>query len=175
MKKVKQKAYELFESNFIANIEIGTINGLKQIHSFLFGGLYDFAGQIRHKNIAKKGFQFANALYLKETLNSIEKMPENTIGEIIKKYIEMNIAHPFLEGNGRATRIWLDLILKKNLSVCVDWSKIEKKEYLEAMEISPTNENKILNLIKKALTHEINNREIIIKRIDYSYYYEEID
>lgn len=171
----KQRAYELFDSQIINDIEVGTINGLQQIHSFLFGGLYDFAGKIRTKNISKDNFAFANALYLKATLHTIECMKENTFDEIIDKYIEMNIAHPFMEGNGRATRIWLDLILKKNLSFVVDWSLIKKEDYLNAMRVSPYSDKAIKELIKKALTDTINSRELFMKGIDYSYYYEEVE
>ena len=171
-KTSKQKAYELFESGFIDNIEVGTAKGLQQIHGFIFGGLYDFAGQIRTMNIAKGGFAFAHALYLGDTLAHIEKMPENTLEEIVNKYVEMNVAHPFMEGNGRSTRIWLDLILKKNLKKCVDWSLIDKKEYLAAMRKSVSDPESIFELIKNALTDDIYNREIIMKGIDYSYYYE---
>ncbi len=171
----KHRAYELFDSKIINDIEVGSINGLQQIHSFLFGGLYDFAGQIRSKNISKDNFVFASALYLKETLNKIEHMSENTFDEIIDKYIEMNIAHPFMEGNGRATRIWLDLILKKNLSFVVDWSKIKKEDYLNAMRVSPNSDKKIKELIKQALTDNTNSRELFMKGIDYSYYYEEVE
>lgn len=171
--KSKLKAYALFESSFIQSIEVGTVKGLQQIHSYLFGGLYDFAGKIRTVNISKGGFMFANALYLPQVLSEIEKMSEDTLENIIDKYIEMNIAHPFIEGNGRSTRIWLDLILKKNLSVCVDWSKIDKKEYLNAMQKSPTNGALIKNLIVNALTDKINDREVFVKGVDYSYYYEE--
>ena len=170
--KSKQKAYELFESGFIDNIEVGTAKGLKQIHSYLFGGLYDFAGKIRTVNIAKGGFAFAPALYLDGALAHIEKMPESSLEEIVKKYVEMNIAHPFLEGNGRSTRIWLDLILKKNLGKCVDWSRIDKKDYLAAMRESVDDPARIFDLIQNALTCEIDSREIIMKGIDYSYYYE---
>ena len=169
----KIKAYELFESGIIGDIEVGTINGLKQIHAYLFGGLYDFAGQIRKLNISKGGFVFASVGYLKETLLSIEKMPENNVEQIVRKYVEMNVAHPFMEGNGRTTRIWLDLILKKNLCKCVDWSKIDKTEYLNAMKLSVVDYSNILTLIKNALTDQINDREIFMKGIDYSYYYEE--
>ena len=171
----KQKAYELFDSDIINDIEVGTIKGLQQIHAFLFGGLYSFAGKIRNKNISKNNFAFANALYLNETLNNIEKMDESTFDNIVDKYIEMNIAHPFMEGNGRATRIWLDLILKKNLSKVVDWSRIEKEQYLEAMRASVYSDKKIKFLLKQALTNDINNRELFMKGIDYSYYYEEIE
>ena len=171
--KSKIKAYDLFDSGAINDIDSGTIRGLQQIHSYLFGGLYDFAGKIREKNISKGGFTFANSMYLHDTLKKIETMPESTVDEIIEKYVEMNIAHPFMEGNGRSTRIWLDLIFKNNLSKCVDWSKIDKKEYLIAMQKSPVNDSKIKKLIKSALTDRIDDREIFMKGIDYSYYYEE--
>ena len=171
--KSKQKAYSLLEGGLIESIEVGTVKGLKQIHSFIFGGLYDFAGQIRTHNISKGGFKFANALYLEENLKTIEKMPESTLEEIVQKYVEMNVAHPFMEGNGRATRIWLDLILKKNLGKCVDWSGIDKAKYLEAMEKSPISTNEIFSLIQNALTDKVNDRELFMKGIDYSYYYEE--
>ncbi|MCM1394281.1 MAG: Fic family protein [[Eubacterium] siraeum] len=171
--KSKQKAYTLFESSFIDSIEVGTVKGLKQIHSYLFGGLYSFAGQIRTANISKGGFMFASAAYLPQALSSIESMPESTLDDIVDKYVEMNVAHPFMEGNGRSTRIWLDLILKKNLSVCVDWSKIDKRDYLAAMQLSPTNADEIKTLIKGALTDRIDDREVFMKGIDYSYYYEE--
>ena len=169
----KKKAYEMFESGIINDVEVGTINGIKQIHAYLFGGLYDFAGQIRKLNISKGGFAFASVGYLEQTLATIEKMPVTTVEEIVKKYVEMNIAHPFMEGNGRTTRIWLDLILKKSLSKCVDWSKIDKTEYLEAMKLSVVDYSKILTLIENALTDKIFDREIFMKGIDYSYYYEE--
>lgn len=171
--KSKLKAYELFESGFINQIEVGTVRGLQQIHGYLFGGLYDFAGQIRTVNIAKGGFAFAPAMYLSQSLALIEEMPELTIEDIIKKYVEMNVAHPFKEGNGRSTRIWLDLILKKNLKCLVDWSKINKSDYLAAMQKSPVDSSDIFALIKFALTDEIDSREIFMKGIDYSYYYEE--
>ena len=170
--KSKQKAYELFESGFIDNIEVGTVRGLQQIHGYIFGGLYDFAGQIRTVNISKGGFAFASAQFLRENLEKIEQLPEDTFDAIVCKYVEMNVAHPFREGNGRSTRIWLDLILKKNLKQCVDWSKIDKKEYLSAMQESVVNPTKIHALLKGALTDDIHNREIIMKGIDYSYYYE---
>lgn len=173
--KSKQKAYELFESGLISEIEVGTAKGLQQIHAYIFGGLYDFAGQIRTMNIAKGGFAFAPAMYLQDNLRLIEQMPEDTIENIVKKYVEMNIAHPFMEGNGRSTRIWLDLILKKNLKKCTDWSQINKREYLTAMQESPTEPAHIFELIKNALTDDINNRELFMKGIDYSYYYEQID
>lgn len=171
--KSKDKAYQLFESSLIENIETGTVKGLKQIHSYLFGGLYDFAGKIRTKNISKGGFKFAAAEFLQENLNQIEKMEETTFTQIADKYVEMNVAHPFMEGNGRTTRIWLDLMLKKNLKKCVDWSKIDKKQYLGAMEESVLDSSKIKNLLENALTDKINDREIFMKGIDYSYYYEE--
>ena len=169
----KDRAYQLFESGAINDIEVGTTNGLQQIHAYIFGGLYDFAGQIRKLNISKGGFVFASVGYLDETLLSIEKMPESTTEEIVKKYVEMNVAHPFMEGNGRTTRIWLDLIFKKNLSKCVDWSKIDKTNYLYAMKKSVVDYSDILSLIKNALTDKISDREIFMKGIDYSYYYEE--
>lgn len=169
----KIKAYELFESGIINDVEVGTINGLKQIHAYLFGGLYDFAGQVRKLNIAKGGFTFAVVEYLDETLLSVERMPETTLKEIVDKYVEMNVAHPFMEGNGRTTRIWLDLILKKNLFKCVDWSKIDKTEYLNAMKESVVDSSKIFVLIENALTDKISDREVFLKGIDYSYYYEE--
>jgi cell filamentation protein len=171
--KSKTKAYALFESSFIDSIEVGTTKGLQQIHAYLFGGLYDFAGQIRQKNISKGGFQFAASHFLGETLKQIDAMPEITFDNIIEKYVEMNIAHPFMEGNGRSTRIWLDLILKKRLGKCVDWSKISKRDYMAAMKQSPINSNTLKNLLKKALTDKINDRETFMKGIDYSYYYEE--
>ena len=171
--KSKTKAYALFESSFIDSIEVGTTKGLQQIHAYLFGGLYDFAGQIRQKNISKAGFQFAVSRFLDKTLKQIETMPETTFDHIIDKYVEMNIAHPFMEGNGRSTRIWLDLILKKRIKQCVDWSKISKKDYMDAMKQSPINSTTLKTLLEKALTDKINDRETFMKGIDYSYYYEE--
>ena len=171
--KSKSKAYALFESSLIDNIEVGTVKGLQQIHAYLFGGLYDFAGQIRTVNIAKGGFQFAMAQFLPQTLATIEQMPETTFEEIADKYVEMNIAHPFREGNGRATRIWLDLILKKQLQKCVDWSKIDKNDYLNAMQKSVADSSDIKRLLQSALTDRINDRETFMKGIDYSYYYEQ--
>lgn len=171
--KSKTKAYALFESSFIDSIEVGTAKGLQQVHAYLFGGLYDFAGQIRQKNISKGGFQFAVAHYLGNSLNQIERMPEDTLDEIVDKYVEMNIAHPFMEGNGRSMRIWLDLILKKQLKKSVDWSKISKNDYLNAMVKSSTNSTELKNLMRNSLTDEINSREMFMKGIDYSYYYEE--
>jgi cell filamentation protein len=172
--KSKLKAYALFESSFIDSIEVGTSKGLQQIHAYLFGGLYDFAGQIRQKNISKGGFQFAVSHFLGNTLRQIEKMPENTFDEIVDKYVEMNIAHPFMEGNGRSTRIWLDLIFKKRLKKCVDWSRISKNDYLNAMVRSAVNSSILKKLLKNALTDEIDSHEMFMKGIDYSYYYEEI-
>ena len=172
--KSKQKAYLLFDSTFAERIEVGTTKGLQQIHSFLFGGLYDFAGKIRQCNIGKGGFTFASVDYLATTLYGIDLMPEDTLENIVKKYVEMNVAHPFMEGNGRSTRIWLDLILKKNLSVCVDWSKINKNDYLLAMRNSPYDDGMIQRLIAEAITTETDNREVFMKGIDYSYYYEEV-
>ena len=171
--KSKSKAYALFESSLIDNIEVGTVKGLQQIHAYLFGGLYDFAGQIRTVNIAKGGFQFAMAQFLPRTLATIEQMPETTFEEIADKYVEMNIAHPFREGNGRATRIWLDLILKKQLHKCVDWSNIDKNDYLNAMQKSVADSSDIKRLLQSALTDKINDRETFMKGIDYSYYYEQ--
>jgi cell filamentation protein len=171
--KSKSKAYALFDSSFIHSIEVGTAKGLQQIHGYLFGGLYDFAGQIRQKNISKGGFQFAVARFLGETLKRIDAMPDKTFDEIVAKYVELNVAHPFMEGNGRSTRIWLDLLLKKRLKKCVDWSKIGKKEYMDAMIKSPANSSALKKLLKKALTDKIDNRELFMKGIDYSYYYEE--
>jgi len=173
--KSKTKAYALFESSFINSIEVGTTKGLQQIHAYLFGGLYDFAGQIRQKNISKGGFQFAVSRFLGETLTQIEAMPETTFDEIVNKYVEMNIAHPFMEGNGRGTRIWLDLILKKRLKKCVDWSKIGKRDYMNSMKQSLTNSSVLKKLLKNALTNKINDRDMFMKGIDYSYYYEEND
>lgn len=168
----KQRAYALFNDRAFNKIEVGTIKGLQDIHIYLFGGLYDFAGQIRGCNIAKGDFAFAPSMYLKENLVLIEQMPEDTIDNIVKKYVEMNIAHPFMEGNGRSMRIWLDLILKKNLRECVDWSKIEKRSYLSAMRKSPVDSSDIFNLINNALSDDIDSREIFMRGIDISYSYE---
>ena len=173
--KSKKKAYEFFQSNLVADDDVGTTKALQQIHAYLFGGLYDFAGKIRTVNISKGGFQFAMAQYLPEILQKIEKMGESTFDEIADKYVEMNIAHPFREGNGRSTRIWLDLILKKNLKKCIDWRKISKKDYLSAMEESAADASRIKALLRNALTDKINDREIFMKGIDYSYYYEEAE
>ena len=170
--KSLQKAFQLFESGDIERMEIGTTKGLQQIHKYIFDGLYDFAGKIRDKNISKGGFRFANALYLNEILPKIEQMPENTFEEIIAKYVEMNIAHPFMEGNGRTMRIWLDLILKKRLNKVINWQFVDKTLYLQAMERSPINDLEIRFLLKENLTSETENREIIFKSIEQSYYYE---
>ena len=167
-----KKARQLFESGEINRIETGTVKGLLQIQGFLFRGLYPFAGQIRDKNISKGGFRFANSLYLKEILNVVEKMPEETFEQIIAKYVEMNVAHPFMEGNGRAARIWLDLMLKKNLGKVVDWQKVSRKAYLQAMERSPVNDLELRVLLEPNLTDKVNDREIIFKGIEQSYYYE---
>jgi cell filamentation protein len=167
-----QKAIALFTSGAIATIEVGTTHGLQQIHHALFDGLYDFAGQIRKVNISKGGFRFVNSLYLDAALAAIEKMPEGNFEEIIAKYVEMNIAHPFMEGNGRATRIWLDLILKARLGKVVDWQRVDKDLYLQAMERSPINDLELRFLLSSALTVEVDNREIIFKGIEQSYYYE---
>jgi len=171
--KSKTKAYALFESSLLHTIEIGTAKGLQQIHGYLFGGLYAFAGQIRQKNISKGGFQFAVSHFLGNTLAQIDAMRENTFDDIINKYVEMNIAHPFMEGNGRSTRIWLDLILKKRLKKCVDWSKISKENYMNAIILSPRDSSRLKAHITNALTPKINDRELYMKGIDYSYYYEE--
>lgn len=167
-----ENAYRLFESDEISKFEVGTTKGLIQIHEYLFQGLYDFAGHIRNKNISKGGFRFANALYLKEILVKIEQMPETNFEEIIAKYVEMNIAHPFMEGNGRTMRIWLDLILKTKLEKVVNWQFVDKSLYLQAMERSPINDLELRTLLNTNLTHEINNRELIFKGIEQSYYYE---
>lgn len=171
----KRKAYQLYKTNLINEDEVGKTISLKKIHAYLFEGLYDFAGKIRTKTISKGGFVFANGDFLHETLKQIDKMPQSTFNEIVEKYIEMNIAHPFMEGNGRATRIWLDLILIKELKQCIDWSKIDKKDYFDAMKDSPVSDIKIKALLKAALSDEIDNRELFMKGIDTSYYYEEIE
>lgn len=167
-----ENAFRLFESGDINNIEVGTTAGLQDIHHYLFDGLYDFAGKIRELNISKGYFRFANALYLKEILVKIEQMPENTFEQIIEKYVEMNIAHPFMEGNGRSTRIWLDMMLKKNLGQVVNWQNVDKNLYLQAMERSPINDLEIRFLLQANLTDDVNNREMIFKGIEQSYYYE---
>ncbi len=171
----RKKAYTLIEGNIVADKDIGTVKALQQIHAYLFGGLYDFAGQIRTKTISKGNTLFCLAEYLHENLKTIEQMPETTFDEIVSKYVEMNVAHPFMEGNGRSTRIWLDLIFKKRLGLCVDWSKINKKDYLEAMIASHMDSSRIRELLQGALTDKIGDREIFMKGIDYSYYYEQPD
>ncbi len=171
----KKKAYALIESNLLDNLKAGTVECLQQIHAYLFGGLYDFAGQIRTKTIWKDGTLFCRAEYLMQNLRLIEQMPANTFDEIVNKYVEMNVAHPFMEGNGRSTRIWLDLMFKKHLKLCVDWSKIDKKLYLEAMRRSTTDSSYIRALLKEAMTDRIDDRELFMKGIDYSYYYEQED
>ena len=168
----KAKAKEMFETGFYDKLEPGTFESLKQIHRYLFEDLYDFAGEIRKVNIAKGTFRFTPLAYLEEALKNIEKMPQSTYEEIVEKYVEMNIAHPFREGNGRSTRIWLDLILKKELSMVVDWSKVDKNDYLLAMERSPIKDVEIKELLRQALTSEINDREVYMKGIDNSYSYE---
>ena len=168
----KKKAYALFESNLIHEFEVGTAKGLHQIHAYLFGGLYDFAGQIRTKSISKGGYQFVYAQHLKTALQEIDAMPQRTLDDSVKKYAAMNKAHPFMEGNGRSTRVWLDLMLKKELRQCVDWSKISKSSYMNAMIISTVDYSVLALLIEQALTGKINDRELFMKGIDYSYYYE---
>lgn len=168
-------AYTLWESNLVANKDVGKVKALQQIHAYLFGGLYDFAGKIRTKTIWKDGTLFSRAEYLRQNLENIEQMPETTFDEIVNKYVEMNVAHPFMEGNGRSTRIWLDLIFKKELKLCVDWSKIDKKAYLAAMKQSMTDARAIKSLLQGAMTDRIDDREIFMKGIDYSYYYEQED
>ena len=168
----KKKAIELFESGHLENLEAGKFSSLAAIHKFLFAEIYDFAGQVRDVNIAKGNFRFAPVIYLKEALENIDKMPQGTFDEIIAKYVEMNVAHPFREGNGRSARIWLDLMLKKELNLVVDWSKVDKDDYLLAMERSPIKDLEIKHLLKEALTDKINDREIYMKGIDHSYFYE---
>ena len=169
----KKKAYTLIESGILDSMKPGTIECLQQIHAYIFGGLYDFAGKIRTKTISKGGTIFCRAEYLMQNLEMIEKMPQTTFDEITDKYVEMNMAHPFMEGNGRSTRIWLDLIFKKQLKMCIDWSRIDKKEYLDAMHLSTTNSTRIKALLQQALTDRIDDREMFMKGIDYSYYYEQ--
>lgn len=172
-RKSPEKAKELFITGALNKFEVGSFKGLQQIHRYLFDGLYDFAGEVREQNISKGGFRFANALYLVEALSKIEQMPESTFEEIISKYVEMNVAHPFMEGNGRSTRIWLDQILKKRLGKVVDWQKVDKTLYLQAMERSPINDLELRFLLQQALTEDVENREMIFKGIERSYYYEE--
>ena len=169
----RKKAYTLFESGLLGTLEPGSIKCLQQIHAYLFGGLYEFAGQIRSKNISKEGFTFANALHFPTILRSIENMPETTFDEIVDKYVEINVAHPFMEGNGRSTRIWLDLMFRRSMKKCVDWSKIDKNDYLNAMQKSVVDSTDIKRLLQSALTDKIHDRETFMKGIDYSYYYEQ--
>ncbi len=171
----KERAKKLFGSREIESFEVGTTRGLQQIHAYLFGELYDFAGQIRVKDISKGGFRFASCLYLKESLKRIDELPESTFEHIVVKYVEMNVAHPFMEGNGRSMRIWLDLILKKNLKQCIDWVKIDKSDYLNAMQRSPVKDLEIRELLRTALTDRIDDREVFMKGVEQSYYYEEVD
>ena len=168
----KQKAKQLFDSGDINKLDVGTFKGLSQIHKYLFGDIYDFAGKIRDVNVLKHNFRFAPLIYLRASLENIEKMPQNNYEQIVEKYVEMNIAHPFREGNGRATRIWLDLILKKEINKVVDWNLVDKEEYLSAMERSIVKDIEIKHLLKNALTDKINDREIFMKGIDISYFYE---
>ncbi|WP_026834810.1 protein adenylyltransferase Fic [Eubacterium xylanophilum] len=168
----KKKAIELFESGFMDSLTPGTFDSLAQIHKFLFDEIYDFAGEIRKVNIAKGNFRFTPVMYLKPALENVEKMPQSSFDEIVEKYVEMNVAHPFREGNGRSTRIWLDNIFKNELGMVVDWSKIEKEDYLLAMERSPVRDIEIKHLLKEALTDKVGDREVYMKGIDYSYYYE---
>ena len=171
----RKKAYTFIESNLVADSDVGTLKALLQIHAYIFGGLYDFAGKIRAKTISKGGTMFCLAEYLQDNLKKIEQMPQNTFDEIVSKYVEMNIAHPFMEGNGRSTRIWLDLIFKKSLKKCVDWSQIDKNDYLNAMQKSIVDDTEIRSLLRNALTDRIDDRELFMKGIDYSYYYEQND
>ncbi len=171
----RKKAYQLYESGLMGSMEPGTLKCLQQIHAYIFGGLYDFAGQVRTKNISKGGFAFANCMHFPDTLQVIERMPETTFDEIMDKYVEMNVAHPFMEGNGRSTRIWLDLMLKRSLRRCVDWSRIDKNEYLAAMRESVADSTRVKRLVASALTPLIDDREMFMKGIDYSYYYEQPD
>ncbi len=169
----RKKAYTLWESNLVSSRDVGKVKSLQQIHAYLFGGLYDFAGKIRTKTIAKGNTLFCLAEHLHNYLKTVEQMPETTFDQIVDKYVEMNAAHPFMEGNGRSTRIWLDMIFKKRMKMCVDWSKIDKQEYLDAMIASHTDSSKIRILLQQALTDRIDDREIFMKGIDYSYYYEQ--
>ncbi|MBR5030402.1 MAG: Fic family protein [Muribaculaceae bacterium] len=173
--KSREKAYALWESGLMDNVEIGTTRGLQQIHGYLFGGLYDFAGQIRNVTISKGDFTFCRARYLHQALRNIDNMPDDTFDEIVAKYVEMNVAHPFMEGNGRSTRLWLDLLLKNRIDKCIDWSQIIKRDYLTAMILSATDPSMLYQLLKNALTDKVNDRETFMKGIDYSYYYEQED
>ncbi|MCD7855113.1 MAG: Fic family protein [Clostridiales bacterium] len=168
----KKRALELFESGKLDILEAGKYSSLSEIHKFLFSDIYDFAGKIRNVNLAKGGFRFASVMYLNEALKNIDKMPQSSFDEIIEKYVEMNIAHPFREGNGRSTRIWLDLMLKKEINKVIDWSKVDKEDYLLAMERSPVKDIEIKHILRQALTEDINNKNVYMKGIDNSYYYE---
>lgn len=168
----KRKAVEMFESGYLESLEAGTFEGLAKIHRYLFDEIYDFAGEVRKVNISKGNFRFAPLMYLDAALQSIDKVPQSTFDEIVEKYVEMNVAHPFREGNGRSTRIWLDLMLKKEIGYVVDWSKVDKEDYLLAMERSPIKDIEIKFLLKNAFTDNVNDREIYMKGIDHSYYYE---
>ena len=170
----KQKAVEMFENGYLESLEAGTFESLAKIHKYLFDKIYDFAGELRKVNISKGNFRFAPLMYLDAALQSIDKMPQSTFDEIVEKYVEMNVAHPFREGNGRSTRIWLDLMLKKEIGYVVDWSKVDKEDYLLAMERSPIKDIEIKFLLKNALTDNVSDREIYMKGIDHSYYYESL-
>ena len=171
----KRRAIELWDKGFINNFEVGTYKGLQEIHAFLFQDIFDFAGKTRDVNLSKGNFRFANLLYLESNLAIIERMPEGSFDEIIEKYVEMNVAHPFREGNGRATRIWLDLILKKNLNKCIDWTMVDRADYLSAMERSPVNSLEIKHLLKNALTDKVDDRGVYLRGIQQSYVYEDLD
>lgn len=171
-KITKKKAQQLFDQHLLQTIPVGTFEGLKMIHQYLFEDIYDFAGEIRYLNLSKGNFRFAPVMYLEASIQNIEQMPENTFDEIIEKYVEMNIAHPFREGNGRSMRIWLDMMLQKNIKQVIDWSKVDKEDYLQAMERSPIKDIEIKHILKQALTDQINDRSIYMKGIDHSYYYE---
>ena len=171
----KKRAIELWDKGFINDFEVGTYKGLQEIHAFLFQDIFDFAGKTRDVNLSKGNFRFANLLYLESNLAIIEKMPEGSFDEIIEKYVEMNVAHPFREGNGRATRIWLDLMLKKNLNKCIDWTMVDRADYLSAMERSPVNSLEIKHLLKNALTDKVDDRGVYLRGIQQSYVYEDLD
>ena len=171
----KRRAIELWDKGLINNFEVGTYKGLQEIHAFLFQDIFDFAGKTRDVNLSKGNFRFANLLYLESNLDIIERMPEGSFDEIIEKYVEMNVAHPFREGNGRATRIWLDLILKKNLNKCIDWTVVDRADYLSAMERSPVNSLEIKHLLKNALTDKVDDRGVYLRGIQQSYVYEDLD
>jgi cell filamentation protein len=173
--KSREKAYAMWESGLMDSVEIGTTRGLQQIHGYLFGGLYDFAGQIRNVTISKGGFTFCRAQYLHQALKEIDAMPDDTFDQIVAKYVEMNVAHPFMEGNGRSTRLWLDLMLKNRIAKCVDWSRITKRDYMAAMILSATDPTMLHGLLLGALTDKVDDRETFLKGIDYSYYYEQED